>query len=107
MSTKMESQDSIDLVKLQRDALGLVCNDPAGSLTPHWTNSDILSIHFSRAFRSPPKLSSKTPFVLHTKLTALPTAYSTVVHLRNHQNPGNKIEVDTLCFDLGSMKHTP
>ena len=30
---KMETQDdSIDLAKLQRDALGLVCDDPAASL---------------------------------------------------------------------------
>lgn len=29
----METQDdSIDFAKLQRDALGLVCNDPAASL---------------------------------------------------------------------------
>ncbi|CAG7926576.1 unnamed protein product [Penicillium olsonii] len=37
----MESQDSIDFAKLQRDALGLVCNDPAGLLTPHWANPSI------------------------------------------------------------------
>ncbi|CAG8031098.1 unnamed protein product [Penicillium salamii] len=37
----MESQDSIDFAKIQRDALGLVCNDPAGLLTPHWANSSI------------------------------------------------------------------
>lgn len=79
----METQDSLDIAKLQRVALGLVCNDLQRSRLSHWANPGVFrsTNHPNHSFPSQRKapalrrkpLTTTLPLALMVAHRGLPT----------------------------------
>lgn len=79
----METQDSIDIVKLQRVALGLVCNDLQRSrFSLDWTDLDVFrsTTHPSHSFPGQQELPALRPSSPTIPITTLLVVLMVVHH---------------------------